>query len=549
MTSSWNEDSSSVDESWRFPRLDARVVWRPAGLGLPRYPAMNAGLGGMLVYSDEPPDVGALLELEVFLRHGTVIELQARVVRVKRLTHWGPAGYDVALEIVDVPREARGGLARGLGMAVFEDAPPVPTPRPSGERTTRRRHALFVTPYLPSPPRFGGQMRLHGLISGLAAVHDVSVLSLVDPNEDQTEAIRATGEYARLVVTVPNRRVAAAQKRRLQVRSLLSSRSYEWLLHEDDTFDAVLAHLLAKEQFDVVQFEFSHMAAYRPKRPRGADDGTPAFILDEHNIEYDVVRQMSRAAGSSVRRLYNAFNWKKVQSEERLAWAGLDGCALTSARDQGMLLADAPATRTAVVPNGVDLGHFSPREWPEPRDPQMILFFGAIDYHPNTDALLFFAKEILPLLRAQVPGVKLCIVGRRPPPAITAMQSAHIEVTGAVGDLRPYLERASVVIAPLRLGGGTRLKILEAMAMGKAVVSTTLGAEGLCLVPGRDILIADAPDRFASQVRVLLEDPALAERIGAAARCVISDSYGWQASVARLAAFHGEVIASRGAAT
>jgi len=123
-----------------------------------------------------------------------------------------------------------------------------------------------------------------------------------------------------------------------------------------------------------------------------------------------------------------------------------------------------------------------------------------------------------------------------------------VEITGAVEDVRPHLERAAVVIAPLRIGGGTRLKILEAMAMGKAVVSTSLGAEGLDVVPERDLLLADDPQSFAAQIRRLLDDPELASRIGAAARRVVAARYGWGVSVERLSAFYGEVIEARGTA-
>jgi glycosyltransferase involved in cell wall biosynthesis len=426
--------------------------------------------------------------------------------------------------------------------------------RGAGGRRARKLEArslrvLFVTPYLPSPPRFGGQRRLHGLIAGLASSHDVSVLSLVDPSEDHTEANRATQAYCRRVVTVPNHRYAAgpAQKRLQQLGSLLSARSYEWLIHRETNLDAVLKELLAMEHFDVVHFEFPHMAACRPRASALRTDG-PAFLLDEHNIEYDVVRQTAAGAGGALRRAYSAINWRKVHVEERRAWAHLDGCTLTSARDQGLLLADAPSTRTAVVPNGVDLDFFQPRVDAEPRQPSTLLFFGAIDYYPNTDAVLHFAREVMPRLSERVPRVSLSIVGRRPPSTVVALRSSVVEVAGAVEDVRPHIERAGIVIVPLRIGGGTRLKILEAMAMGKAIVSTSLGAEGLDVVPERDLLIADEPVEFARQGERLLDDPNLADRLGRSARRLVAARYGGQASVDRLSTFYGEVLLARGTA-
>lgn len=603
-----------MSERRRFPRLDAHVIWRSAGLHVPRGAAVDMSIGGMLVYSDDPIRVGAHLEIEILSPDQPTLELHAVVVRVDALESASPARFDVALEFIGVTADDTVRLSALLGGAGALDLgrrdsgsePGVdeekrrqvrdieqhqrdqsllqPSPRAglagspdgngrvreedgdeeqllhqavpdSGARLAKPRNAigrlriLFVTPYLPSPARFGGQRRLHGLIAGLAASHEVSVISLVDPSEDQSESVRATEIYCRHVVTVPNHRYAAGPttKRLLQIWSLLSSRSYERLVHREVGFDSALHALLAAERFDVVHFEFPHMAPARPRSASGLATG-PAFLLDEHNIEYDLARQVATAGRSALRRAYSAINWRKVHTEERGVWARFDGCTLTSARDEGMLLADAPETRTAVVPNGVDLDFFHRGVGAEERAPATLLFFGAIDYYPNTDAVLFFTREIFPLLRSRVPRVRLSIVGRRPPPPIIALRSAYVDVTGGVEDVRPHLERASVVIVPLRIGGGTRLKILEALAMGKAVVSTSVGAEGLDVVPERDLLVADDPEQFAAQIKRLLDDPDLAARLGAAGRRLVEAQYSWAASVSRLSAFYGEVIEARGAA-
>ena len=259
--------------------------------------------------------------------------------------------------------------------------------------------------------------------------------------------------------------------------------------------------------------------------PARRDPSDP--VLDEHNIEYDIVRRTAGAEASALRRAYSAIEWRKVRREERHAWSHLDGCTLTSVRDQHMLLADEPTARTAVVPNGVDLDFFRPAPASLPRETQTLLFFGAIDYYPNTDAVLFFLNDVLAQLVARYPHLRVCIVGRKPPESILSQQSLGVEVTGVVDDIRPWLDRADVVIVPLRIGGGTRLKILEAMAMGKAMVSTSLGAEGLDVVPERDLLFADDAAAFAAQIGRLLDDPALGRRIGAAARRVVEARYGW----------------------
>jgi glycosyltransferase involved in cell wall biosynthesis len=381
----------------------------------------------------------------------------------------------------------------------------------------------------------------------MAASNEVSVLSLVDPTENQEAAIQATEEYSRRVVTVSNPAYSAGQghKRMLQLASLGSAHSYEWLGHNEQPFRAALEQMLA-HRYDVVHFELAPMAGYASMCGQGGN-ARPILCLDEHNIEYDIVRRTAGADGGPLRRMYSAIEWRKMRKEERHAWIHLDGCTVTSVRDQNMLLSDEPTAHTAVVPNGVDLDFFrvSPKSTRD--DPQTLLFFGAIDYYPNTDAMLFFLHDVLPELVTRYNHLRMCIVGRRPPESIMAQKTADVEVTGVVDDVRPWLDRADVVVVPLRIGGGTRLKILEAMSMGKAVVSTTLGAEGLDIIPERDLLIADDAAAFVTQIGRLLDDSSLRERIGASARKVVSARYSWKGAVEDLSKFYGELFEARAA--
>lgn len=395
---------------------------------------------------------------------------------------------------------------------------------------------LFLTPYLPSPPQSGGPRRLHGLMSGLAQSHDVAVLALVDPAKDQTAAVRATREYCGTVLTVPNNRygLTARQKRALQLVSLASPWSFERLVHHRPAFQAALDALVARERFDVITAEFAQLASYR--LPHG-----PRLVLDEHNIEYDVLRRTATADRRLDRKVYNAINYRKLRREEHAAWRRFTGCLTTSARDEAFVRRECPDLPTAVIPNAVDTSAFRPAE--AAPEPGTILFFGAINYYPNTDAVRYFLDEILPLIRQRQPGVRVWIVGQSPPEAITSRASADVIVTGLVDDVRPYLARASVVIAPLRIGGGTRLKIVEALAMGKAIVSTTLGAEGLAITGERELLLADTAQDFARQVCRVLDDGALARRLGAAARQAAEARYSWDAAVTRLERFYAALPA------
>ena len=184
------------------------------------------------------------------------------------------------------------------------------------------------------------------------------------------------------------------------------------------------------------------------------------------------------------------------------------------------------------MPNGVDVGAFAPSG--NQRQPATLLFFGTLNYNPNLDGLLWFCREVLPLVRNAVPDVRLEIVGKNPPPAVAALQAIPgVELFGFVPDIRTKLWSSALSIVPLHVGGGTRLKILEALAAECPVVSTTVGVEGLDLVPSRDLLVADTAADFAARVIQLLEDPSLRLQLAANGRIAIVDRYDWEA-LARL---------------
>ena len=395
---------------------------------------------------------------------------------------------------------------------------------------------LFLAPYLPSPPQSGAPRRVHGLMSELSRRHDVSLLAFTVPGEDAGAAIRATKEYCAEVVTVENdhldRALSGKMKRALQLRSLLGKKSFERLAYYDPSFQRELDRMAERGGFDVITTEHSQMACYRLPH-------TARLVLDEHNIEYDILFRTTTAERLTLRKLYSWVNYLKLRGEERAAWQQFDGVTLTSERDEMVLRRDASGTRTAVIPNGVDTEFFVPAD--APVAPDTILFFGAINYYPNTEGLLFFLDEVFPIVKRKRPDAKLVIVGQLPPPAIVARAADDVIVTGLVDDVRPYLERAAVVIAPLRIGGGTRLKIVEAMAMGKAIVATRLGAEGLEVRDGQDILLGDTEEDFASQVTRVLGDEALRVRLGKSARKRAEEQYSWKGAVDRLEHFYEQL--------
>jgi glycosyltransferase involved in cell wall biosynthesis len=194
----------------------------------------------------------------------------------------------------------------------------------------------------------------------------------------------------------------------------------------------------------------------------------------------------------------------------------------------------APPAPIAVVPTGVDTRFFQPPS-PSSVEEKHLVFTGSMDWLPNEDGMTYFCREILPIVRRVEPGVTLSIVGRAPTPAVRKLaEIPGVEVTGKVDDVRPHVARGAVYIVPLRIGGGTRLKIFEAMAMGRACVSTTVGAEGLPVTPGRHLAIADDPDRFAHAVIRLLRDRSHRAEIERAARRLVVERYDWSVAAAEL---------------
>ena len=184
-----------------------------------------------------------------------------------------------------------------------------------------------------------------------------------------------------------------------------------------------------------------------------------------------------------------------------------------------------PASRISVIPTGVDTEYFRPS--PGPEQPDTMAFTGTMDWMPNEDGVAYFVDKIFPLIRQEFPDAAFWAVGRRPPRRIQALASANVTVTGAVEDIRPYLGKAAVCVVPLRSGSGTRIKIFEAMAMGKAVVSTRMGAEGLPVRDGENIVLADDPADFAREVAQLLRAPERRAKLGHAARQLVEENYGW----------------------
>lgn len=406
----------------------------------------------------------------------------------------------------------------------------------------KRLQILFVSQMPASPPRFGAQARVHGLMTQLARRHDLTAVMLVDDAFDADECREAMRAYCRNVVLVPNPLGGEGiRKRLLQLRSLTSTQSFDRLRVTVPSLQPALNEVLRETRFDIVNLEFPYLG-YCNFRQAPPGEDLPSVVVDSHEIAYDLARQFAHAGGSIYRRLYAAANWRKLRREELETYRTADGVCLCSAADEKRLLKEIPAARTAVIPNAADVEYFQPRPEDPTPDGRTVVYFGLLSTVPNVDGVVHFVKDIWPRIAAAHPDARCKIVGGRPPPELLALATHRVELTGFVSDLRPHLAAAAVLVVPLRLGGGTRLKIVEGMAMAKAIVSTTLGAEGIEAVPGRDILIADEPAAFADAVSGLLSDPALAARIGRSARQLAVKRYAWSGAAETLEEFYRRIL-------
>lgn len=412
-----------------------------------------------------------------------------------------------------------------------------------------RLKVLLVSPMAPSPPRFGAQARTHGLLSNLAQRHDLSAVVLHDDPETPGTSGPAMRAYCRDVAFVANPHAASGWRRRaLQARSWLTRRSYQRHLFDAPALQDVLDRVLGGQRFDVVFVNLPYLAHYRLRRsPPGTT--APAVVIDSHDVGYDLARQVAASSAPLGQRLHARINWRKLAREELAAYNTADGVCVCSTADQKRLAADAPSATTVVIPNAADVEHLQPRGTDPAPDGRTVLFFGLLATVPNVDGVLYFLREIWPLIAAARPDARFVLVGAQPAPAILAHAGPGVTVVGPVDDLRPHLSAAAVVVVPLRLGSGTRLKILEAWAMARPVVSTALGAEGLDALSGRQLLLADQPSEFASAVLRILAEPALADQLGRAGRALAVERYSWRGAAEALEAFFRQVLARRQGAT
>ena len=378
---------------------------------------------------------------------------------------------------------------------------------------------LFLTPQLPHPPRQGTAIRNWGLIKSLAAGarHTMTLFTFAAEADPITPELRAACAHIE-TVPPPNRRTAD------RLRDLFFSPLPD-LAHRlsSPAFAARLEALLQSQQFDAIFCEGLELAPFLFRIPHS----TFRIVFDAHNAETVLQRRAFENDIRSPRRwpaaLYSLVQSRRLARFEAEVCRRADHVTCVSAEDAAALRALAPTSQPVIVPNGIFLSEYgdltppgASRHPPLPfrdregrRGVRSLVFTGKMDYRPNVDAVTWFAREIFPLIRQELPTVEFVIVGQMPTAAVLKLRALEgVFVTGAVDDVRPHIAGAAVYVAPLRMGGGTRFKLLEAMALRRAIVSTPIGAEGFAAQSGRELMIADSARDFARAVNALLRDDA-----------------------------------------
>ncbi len=384
-------------------------------------------------------------------------------------------------------------------------------------------HILWLKTELLHPVDKGGKIRTYHMLRELKRDHRITYLTLDDGTGDP-EAIESAQEYCDTLLRIPFR----TQPKRSAgfyaelVRNLGSRLPYAIWKYRSSAMRHAIERVAERDEPDVMVCDFLAPSV------NVADAIACPTVLFQHNVEATIWARHAEVAGNLVTKAYLSRQWRAMRAFERAQCRRFDHVVAVSSRDLEVFRKDYGVTSVSEVPTGVDTEYFRPAGHVQP-EPFDLVFTGSMDWLPNEDAILYFAEAILPRVRAAVPAVTLTVVGRNPSPRVVALsrRDAAVRVTGSVPDVRPYIERAALFIVPLRVAGGTRLKIYEAMAMERAVVSTAVGAEGLPVRDGVDIVLADAPEKFATSVVELLTDRKRAGELGQRAASAVRAEFNW----------------------
>ncbi|MFO7540310.1 MAG: glycosyltransferase [Chloroflexota bacterium] len=386
---------------------------------------------------------------------------------------------------------------------------------------------LLLTPQLPYPPHQGTSLRNYHIIRGLAQNHEVTLLSFVEQGQaTDEETLRPLHSLCHHIDMVP----APQRTTFTRLQQLLTSRRPDMAQRlYTPLFELRLRHLLRQNQFDVVQVEGIELARYMSTVKATSPDSR--LIFDNHNAETELQRRNLETDRAIPRRWPAAlYSWLQVGRLARFERWALETAAATAAvsdADRIHLQQLAPNASITTIPNCIDVAAYTPAD-DEPTIPFDLVFSGKMDYRPNVDAVLWFAQAVWPQIKAERPETTWAVVGQKPHDRLAVLgEMEGVTVTGWVESIRPYLLGTSLFIMPFRIGSGTRLKLIEAMAAAKAIVSTAVGAEGFPVTHQKELWLAQGAEEMATAILTLLDDPQTKTRLGQQAR-QFAQQYDWR---------------------
>lgn len=395
---------------------------------------------------------------------------------------------------------------------------------------------LFITEFLPWPTNTGGRIRTFHLLRQAAYRHEVVLVTQASP--DNTAGYELIQKIAARLYTIPlKERPHAAQALDTAISLTRSLPYISVFRHYSRKISYLIKELTHREHFDILHLDHLDSSLYVN------DICSPILTyLDEHNYETSLLQSLCNSTSKPLLHWYLRLQLEKLERFERQTLRSVDAVSVVSLHDAIKVRAAAPGVTCEIIPNGVDLTFFDIPRHPRP---YRVVAVGSLDWLPNIEGLLWFLDVVWPAVIAARPAATLHIVGRNPQRALLKRASDRITVAGSVEDVREHVQDAAAFVVPLLAGGGTRLRVLEAMAMRIPIVSTRIGVEGIQCTPGQHVLVTDTPENFAHQLIALLDDQETAERLARAGRQLVEEQYSWQAIGDKLDTFYKQMVRLR----
>ena len=385
-------------------------------------------------------------------------------------------------------------------------------------KPVNKKRCLVVSPKVPYPPNDGGKIRIFNFIKQFSDFYDIDLVSFYI-DECKEEHVRYLKRYCRDVHLVKYDDSLFSNLRHM-IWGVFLRRPLMYSRYFRNDMATLLKRLIRVKDYDLVVFHHLHMGQYYRLFPNSKN------VIDTHNNDMVIMHRWSNRQKNPLKNILGRWQVRCIGRYMKNLFNHFDAIIAVSQKEINQFQRIVPSANFIVANNGVDTEYYKPGA-DEPESDTLI-YTGDMSWWPNTDAALFFLDETFPEIKKKTPGARVIFAGRRPPKELVSKSSKNVEVTGFVEDMRPYFNKAKVFIVPLRIGGGTRLKILEAFAMKIPVVSTSVGCEGLTVEDGTHILIRDKPEKFAEAVLKLLSDDDFCKRLKENAYKLVAEKYDWK---------------------